>query len=154
MTGLIRRRKGRMKMDSNVILVFDREKKNILMCRRRKPPYQGLLNLVGGKVEPGEEREHAAYRELREETAITREDITLDNIVNFTYPHKSDGAEAYILECYAGVLKRDVDIRGDENELLWISADEDFTDSSRFAGVGNIAHMVKYALEEILTDRA
>ena len=154
MTGLIRRRKGRMKMDSNVILVFDREKKNILMCRRRKPPYQGLLNLVGGKVEPGEEREHAAYRELREETAITREDITLDNIVNFTYPHKSDGTEAYILECYAGVLKRDVDIRGDENELLWISADEDFTDSSRFAGVGNIAHMVKYALEEILTDRA
>ena len=86
MTGLIRCRKGRMKMDSNVILVFDREKKNILMCRRRKPPYQGLLNLVGGKVEPGEEREHAAYRELREETAITREDITLDNIVNFTYP--------------------------------------------------------------------
>ena len=61
MTGLIRCRKGRMKMDSNVILVFDREKKNILMCRRRKPPYQGLLNLVGGKVEPGEEREHAAY---------------------------------------------------------------------------------------------
>ena len=56
MTGLIRRRKGRMKMDSNVILVFDREKKNILMCRRRKPPYKGLLNLVGGKVEPGEER--------------------------------------------------------------------------------------------------
>ena len=51
-------------------------------------------------------------------------------------------------------MKRDVDIRGDENELLWISADEDFTDSSRFAGVGNIAHMVKYALEEILTDRA
>ena len=51
-------------MDSNVILVFDREKKKLLMCRRRKPPYQGLLNLVGGKVEPGEEREHAAYREL------------------------------------------------------------------------------------------
>ena len=63
-------------MDSNVILVFDREKKKLLMCRRRKPPYQGLLNLVGGKVEPGEGREYAAYRELWEETAITREDIT------------------------------------------------------------------------------
>ena len=58
-------------MDSNVILVFDREKKKLLMCRRRKPPYQGLLNLVGGKVEPGEEREHAAYRELWEETGAT-----------------------------------------------------------------------------------
>lgn len=54
-------------MDSNVILVFDREKKKLLMCRRRKPPYQGLLNLVGGKVEPGEGREYAAYRELWEE---------------------------------------------------------------------------------------
>ncbi len=140
-------------MDSNVILVFDREKKKLLMCRRRKPPYQGLLNLVGGKVEPGEGREYAAYRELWEETAITREDIALDNIVNFTYPHKFDGAQEYILECYAGVLKRDVDIHGDENDLLWISVDEDFTDTSRFAGVGNIAHMVKYALEEVFTEK-
>ena len=84
-------------MDSNVILVFDREKKKLLMCRRRKPPYQGLLNLVGGKVEPGEGREYEAYRELWEETASTREDITLDNIVNFIYPHKFDGAQEYIL---------------------------------------------------------
>ena len=140
-------------MDSNVILVFDREKKNILMCRRRKPPYQGLLNLVGGKVEPGEASEHAAYRELWEETAITREDITLTNLDNFIYPHKFDGAQPYMLECYAGILKRDVDIHGDENELLWISAAEDFSDTSRFAGVGNIAHMVKYALGEVFAEK-
>ena len=130
-------------MDSNVILVFDREKKNILMCRRRKPPYQGLLNLVGGKVEPGEASEHAAYREH----------ITLTNLVNFIYPHKFDGAQPYMLECYAGILKRDVDIHGDENELLWISAAEDFSDTSRFAGVGNIAHMVKYALGEVFAEK-
>ena len=140
-------------MDSNVILVFDREKKNILMCRRRKPPYQGLHNLVGDKVESGEASEHAAYRELWEETAITREDITLTNLVNFIYPHKFDGAQPYMLECYAGILKRDVDIHGDENELLWISAAEDFSDTSRFAGVGNIAHMVKYALGEVFAEK-
>ena len=30
----------------------------------------GLYNLVGGKIEPGEESAHAAYRELQEETGI------------------------------------------------------------------------------------
>lgn len=140
-------------MRSNVILVFDREKKKVLMCRRRKPPYQGLLNLVGGKVEPGEESGHAAYRELWEETAITREDITLINIVNYTFPLMADDGQAYVLEGYAGILSRDVDIHGDENELMWISAAEDFSDTSRFAGHGNIAHMVKYALDEVFPEK-
>ena len=55
----------------NVILVYDKNEKNILMCKREKEPYKGKYNLVGGKVEPGENELEAAYRELEEETAIT-----------------------------------------------------------------------------------
>ena len=100
---------------TEVVAALIWEGETFLICQRPAHKARGLLwEFVGGKVEPGEEREHAAYRELWEETAITREDITLDNIVNFTYPHKFDGAQEYILECYAGVLKRDVDIHGDE----------------------------------------
>ena len=54
----------------NVILVYDENKEKILMCKRKKNPYKGLLNLVGGKVEKDELSEHAAYRELYEETGI------------------------------------------------------------------------------------
>ena len=54
----------------NLIVVFDERRERVLLCRRRKEPYKGLLNFVGGKIEPGEEGLAAAYRELREETGL------------------------------------------------------------------------------------
>ena len=35
----------------NVILVYDKDESKILMCKRKKEPYKGKYNLVGGKVE-------------------------------------------------------------------------------------------------------
>ena len=81
----------------NVIIVFNKEEDKILMCRRTKEPYKGKLNLVGGKVEKDEDELQAAYRELEEETAITRDDIKLINVMNFEY--KLQDME---LEVYAG----------------------------------------------------
>lgn len=46
----------------NIIVVFDERRERVLLCRRRKEPYKGLLNFVGGKIEPGEEGLAAAYR--------------------------------------------------------------------------------------------
>lgn len=34
----------------NVILIYNAVGDKILMCERRRPPYQGLRNLVGGNV--------------------------------------------------------------------------------------------------------
>lgn len=48
----------------------------MLMCKRRKNPFQGRFNFVGGKIEDGEDGLTAAYRELEEETTITKERIT------------------------------------------------------------------------------
>ena len=45
----------------NCIVVFDKNKEKLLFCKRVKNPYKGLLNFVGGKVEPEETSEHAAY---------------------------------------------------------------------------------------------
>ena len=59
----------------NLVLVFDQGMNRILMCKRSKAPYQGLLNLVGGKVEYGEDSLAAAYRELEEETSPFKEQI-------------------------------------------------------------------------------
>ena len=55
------------------------------MCKRKKEPYKGKFNLVGGKVEQNENELHAVYRELREETGITDNDIALTYIMNFQY---------------------------------------------------------------------
>ena len=59
----------------NLIVVFDERREKVLLCRRRKEPYKGLLNFLGGKIEPGEEWLAAAYRELWEETGLTEADI-------------------------------------------------------------------------------
>jgi 8-oxo-dGTP diphosphatase len=119
----------------NIIWVFNPSADKALFCKRRKEPYKGLLNLVGGKIEPGEDGLAAALRELREETSISG--IELAHLMDFTY-HQRDACR---VEVYVGKLATDVEIRGDEKELAWLGLDEDFFDMRKFAGEGNIGHV-------------
>lgn len=121
----------------NIIAVFDKERKKLLVCKRRKDPYKGLLNLVGGKVQPQEDSLTAAYRELEEETGITENDIGLCRIMDFIY--HMDGI---VLEVYAGFLNSDFQVHGEENDLLWIDRKQNFFDASVFAGKGNLGHIM------------
>lgn len=123
----------------NVIAVFSPDKSKMLMCERKKDPYKGLLNMVGGKIEPGEDGCEAAYRELYEETGITKEDIRIVHLMDFTYPL----CDEYV-EVYAGGLKREVTLREEKNPLLWISADSNFFDMTQYAGEGNIGHIMEH----------
>ena len=70
---------------ANLVVVLDKENKSVLLCKRRKNPYKGLLNFVGGKLERDEDSAAAAYRELREETGITDHDISLTHLMDLTY---------------------------------------------------------------------
>ena len=36
-------------MKVNLVIVFNKNKDKVLMCQRRKDPYKGKLNFVGGK---------------------------------------------------------------------------------------------------------
>lgn len=133
---------------SNCIVVFNKTKDSILFCKRKKNPYKGLYNFVGGKVEPGESSGTAAYRELEEETGISAQDIQLYKLMDFTYYHQQ-----FVLEIYVGVLDEDIELKEEVNPLVWLGLDEDFTSRDRFAGDQNIAHIINVALMYPVPDK-
>ena len=123
----------------NAIVVFDEHADKMLMCKRRRNPYQGLSNFVGGKIETDEDGLEAAYRELEEETAITKDDIILSHLMDFTY-HLGN----CYLEVYVGKLNKAAAVSGDENDLYWSTLDHNFFDASKYAGEGNIGHIMMH----------
>lgn len=122
----------------NCIVVYNRERTAILFCNRIKEPYLGKFNLVGGKIEEGEEGFSAAYRELEEETGITGLEITLSHMMDFTYYNQD-----LYLEIYTGVLSGEVLLRQELHPLHWLPVTENFFALDKFAGEGNIGHMIE-----------
>ena len=128
----------------NLLVIFSKDEKSVLMCKRRKDPYQGLSNFIGGKIEVGEDSTAAAYRELYEEASLTDKDVTLKHFADFTYYYCP-----CVMEIYVGKIKTDAQPHGDENDLYWSDFDHNFFDSSKYAGEGNMGHI----LEEIFLIR-
>lgn len=122
----------------NIIMVYNKDLDRLLMCKRRKDPYMGLYNLVGGKIDPGEEGFAAAYRELYEETGISKEDIQLKHLMDFRYYYQ----QCYV-EVYVGKLNKEVMLVEEVHALFWSDLDHDFFDMSIYAGEGNIGHMIE-----------
>lgn len=127
----------------NVIVVFDNKLENTLMCKRKKEPYMGMYNLVGGKIEKENDGLNEAYRELEEETNIKKKDIDLIHFMNLTYTKWNKE-----LEVYYGILKNEVELIEEVNKLEWVSVNNNFFDMNRYAGEGNIGHII----EEIKID--
>lgn len=121
----------------NMIVVFNKSLDKVLFCKREKEPYKGMYNLVGGKIENNNSLEEA-YRELFEETNISSSDIELTHFMNFTYI-KWDKE----LEVYYGVLKDDVHLIEEVNKLEWMLINDDFFNLRKYAGEGNIGHIIE-----------
>lgn len=122
----------------NCIMVYNANREKLLFCKRMNDPYKGKFNLVGGKIELGEDGLEAAYRELEEETGITSGEIVLKHMMNFTYFNQN-----CIVEVYVGTLSRHKELCEEKHPLLWLDMKENFFDLDKFAGEGNIGHMVE-----------
>ncbi len=130
-------------VELNICAVYSPNRDKILMCLRRKEPYKGKFNLPGGHIEKGESHLDAAYRELFEETAITRGDVELTHLMDLVYHHHAyEEDHGILLEAYYGVLRHEVEVYGEENDLYWLPVTEDFFDCEKFGGDGNIGHLL------------
>ena len=122
----------------NLIVIFNKDLNKSLFCIRAKEPYKGLYNFVGGKVEEGESNEEAAYRELFEETGISRKDIKLDHFMDLNYFKYENN-----IQVYYGVLKHGVILIEEKNKLEWVDINEDLLNNNKFAGNYNIPHIIR-----------
>lgn len=122
----------------NLIVVFNKDLDEGLFCIRSKEPYKGLYNFVGGKAEPGETDEDAAYRELFEETGISKENIKLDHFMDIDYFKYENH-----ISVYYGILENEVTLIEEKNKLEWVKLDERMLDCEKFAGNYNIPHIVR-----------
>ena len=127
----------------NVIVIFDKNLNKTLMCKRTKEPYMGMYNLVGGKIEKEDDGLNEAYRELSEETNIQKSDVDLVYFMNLSYIKWNKE-----LEVYYGILNKDVTLIEEVNKLEWVDINDNFFDMDKYAGEGNIGHVI----EEIKID--
>lgn len=127
----------------NMIVVFDKELTKVLMCRRTKEPYKGMYNLVGGKIENNDSYSEA-YRELQEETNISKDDIELTHFMDLTYITWNK-----LLEVYYGILNKEVELVEEVNKLEWVDINDNFFDMHKYAGEGNIGHIIEEIKKEM-----
>lgn len=70
---------------------------------------------------------------------VNKEDIVLTHLMDFTYYF-----DECFLEVYVGKLKQSKTVSGDENDLYWVTLGQDFFDDEKYAGEGNIGHIMKH----------
>ena len=127
----------------NVVVIFNKDMNKTLMCKRTKEPYMGMYNLVGGKIEKENDGLNEAYRELFEETNISKDDVELKHFMNIDYISFNKS-----LEVYYGILNKEVELVEEINKLEWVNINDNFFDMTKYAGEGNIGHII----EEIKID--
>lgn len=78
---------------------FTSDKRNVLLIRKNRPAWQnGLLNGIGGHMEPGETPEECQIREFCEETGVLTSPGDWRHFATMQGSHFADGGA--IVHCY------------------------------------------------------
>ncbi|MEM1389834.1 MAG: NUDIX hydrolase [Pseudomonadota bacterium] len=107
----------------------------VILVRRGHPPGAGEWSIPGGRIEFGEPAETASLRELREETGVNAELLTLIEIVEHIpeTPYRADPDNHFVIIEY---LTR------------WISGDPVAGDDARDARFVPLSELDKFGLSE------
>jgi 8-oxo-dGTP diphosphatase len=95
----------------------------LLLIRRKHPPFLGQYALPGGYVEYGETTEHAAARELAEETSLTTVDLSLIGV--YSDPHRDPRGHVVSVAYRIAVAGSDPHAGDDAAEAAFVANWED-----------------------------
>jgi 8-oxo-dGTP diphosphatase len=104
-----------------VLFTIRDEKLQLLLIRRRNPPFQGQWALPGGFLDMDEDLADCALRELKEETGIGN--VYLEQLYTFGKPGR-DPRERVISVAYYGLVP---------SESITLKPDTDATEAAWFA---------------------
>lgn len=96
----------------------------LLLIRRGEEPFTGMWALPGGHVDPDETAEHAAVRELREETGVRVEESDLRLVGVFSAPGRDPRGWA-VSATFAVDLDEETEATAgdDASHVEWIGLD-------------------------------
>jgi len=110
-------------VDVVVFTILDGELK-VLLIKRKHWPYGGMWAVPGGFVGIHEGLEVAAYRELREETGVSGEDVYLEQLYTFGEPGRDPRTRVITISYFALVSADKLHLRAadDAADVDWFSA--------------------------------
>ncbi|MDD2376830.1 MAG: NUDIX domain-containing protein [Clostridia bacterium] len=131
-----------------VILLFNEDMSKILLMKRKKNPYIGLYNGIGGKIEENESVFECCLRETIEEINVHLMNPRL--LVTCTYPesnklHKNSNIELNVMY---DITEESEFEENEEGTFEWLSTDFVLnTNNKLIAGYGNVGLFTREILE-------
>ena len=104
----------------HVVAAIINKGNKIMIAKRNYGEFNGLYEFPGGKVEPGETKEEALKREIREELEV---DIAIDHFfMKATYDYPTFHLD---MDCYLCHLLDENIVLNDHSEIKWIDHNDE-----------------------------
>ena len=102
-----------------VVAAVIKEDDKFFITRRGYGEFIDMWEFPGGKIEPGEKREEALHREIKEELELDIENLEFLTTVDYDYPKFHLTMHCYLCSISGGTLHLNA-----HNGVKWVTLDE------------------------------
>ena len=133
-----------------VVMLYTPDKKYLVLARRAHKPEVGKLDFIGGFLDVGESFEQAAYREMQEESGLSKDDLgELKYVTSIYNAYQWEGVEVPTTSvCFVAEIRNDKQLKaGDDvssfeyvpvdslpphNQCAWLDMPRVLVDTAQF----------------------